>query len=63
MLPFNHYRTREHEFQDTGLRSGFKASECVRGQGVIRFKSGAYTVVCEYFEPDCNAVMEHKMRF
>ena len=29
----------------------------------IRFKSGAYTLVREHFEPDRNAAIGHKMAF
>ncbi len=32
------------------------------GQGAIRFKSGAYTLVREHFEADRNAAMGQKMR-
>ena len=33
----------------------------VRGQDAIRFKNGAYTIVREYFETDCNAAVGQKM--
>jgi hypothetical protein len=32
-----------------------------RGQGVVRFKSGAYTIVREHFEPVHNAVIGQEM--
>jgi hypothetical protein len=32
-------------------------------QGAVRRKSGAYTLVCEHFEPSRNAVMGPQTRF
>jgi hypothetical protein len=34
----------------------------VRGQGAIRFKSGAYTEVREHFEADRNTAIGQNMR-
>lgn len=34
-----------------------KRLDIVRGQGLIRFKNGAYTQVREYFEPDHNTAI------
>jgi len=41
------------------FRIGFKILDYVRGQGVIRFKSGAYTSVREHFEADHNVAIGH----
>ncbi len=38
-----------------------KPLDFVRGQGAIRFKSGAYTLVREHFESDWNAAIGQKM--
>jgi hypothetical protein len=38
-----------------------KLLDFVRGQGKIRFKSGAYTVVREHFESDFNKGLGQKM--
>jgi hypothetical protein len=35
----------------------FKVPDYSRGQGASRFESGAYTIVCEHFEPACNAAI------
>ncbi len=40
-------------------RIGFKSLDHVRGQGVRRFKRGAYTLVREHFEAPRNAVPGH----
>jgi len=40
-----------------------KTSAFVRGQGAIRFKSGAYTLVREHFELGCNAAIGQKIEF
>ena len=40
-----------------------KIVDQVSGQGAGRRKSGAYTVVCEHFEPIRNAVMDPNMHF
>jgi hypothetical protein len=45
------------------FKIGFKRLDDIRGQGLIRFKSGAYTVVREYFETDYNAAIRYQMRF
>jgi hypothetical protein len=39
-----------------------KALDFVRWQGVIRFKSGAYTAVREHFKSDRNAARGQKMK-
>jgi hypothetical protein len=41
--------------------SGFKTSDCVRGQGIPRIESGAYTLVREHFNSRDNAAIGHKM--
>jgi len=38
-----------------------KRLDFVRGQDVIRFKNGAYTLVREYFEADHNTAIGQKM--
>jgi len=45
------------------LRSGFKTSDQVQGQGVPRIENGAYTSVREYFNPWDNAAIEPQMGF
>jgi hypothetical protein len=45
------------------LRSGFKNSDQVQGQGVARVENGAYTPVREYFNPRDNAAMGPQMGF
>ena len=44
-----------HLYKNTELVS--KRLDIVRGQGLMRFKNGAYTLVREYFEPDRNAAI------
>jgi hypothetical protein len=44
-------------------KTGFKSVDFFRGQGFIRFKSGAYTIVREHFEANYNAAIGKKMRF
>jgi hypothetical protein len=44
-------------------KTGFEILDYVRGQGVSRFKSGAYTIVHEHFEPAHNAAIGHQMKF
>jgi hypothetical protein len=39
------------------LRSGFKTSDQVQGQGVPRIESGAYTLVREHFDSRDNAAI------
>jgi hypothetical protein len=41
------------------VKRGFRALDHVREQGASRFKSGAYALVCEHFESDCNAALGH----
>ena len=41
------------------VKLGFKDVDHVRGQGLSRFKSGAYTLVREYFEAAYNAAIGH----
>jgi hypothetical protein len=41
------------------VKPGFKGVDHVRGQGLSRFKSGAYTMVREYFEAAYNAAIGH----
>ena len=38
-----------------------KLSDFVRGQGEIRFESGAYTIVSEHFESDFNTALGQKI--
>jgi hypothetical protein len=45
------------------LRSGFKTSDCIRGQGVTRIESGTYAVVREHFNSRNNAAIGHKVGF
>jgi hypothetical protein len=45
------------DLQLHGLKTVIKTPEFFRGQGAIRFKSGAYTQVREHFEPNWNAVI------
>jgi hypothetical protein len=40
-------------------RSGFKASDHVREQGVLRIENGAYTQIREYFNSWDNAAIGH----
>jgi hypothetical protein len=47
-----------HQKQNT-TKTGFKALDNVQGQGAERFKSGAYTLVREHFEPVRNTAIEH----
>ena len=44
-------------------RSGFKTSDHVREQGVLRIENGAYTSVREYFNLRDNAAIGHQMGF
>ena len=44
------------------IRSGFKTSDQIQGQGVPRIESRAYTLVREHFEVDCNTAIGQKMR-
>jgi hypothetical protein len=44
-------------------KQAYKALDFGRGQGVVRFKHGAYTIVREYFEPVHNTANGQKMRF
>jgi len=46
----------------TLVKLPIKPLDLVRGQGKIRFESGAYTRVREYFEPDFNAAIGQEMR-
>jgi hypothetical protein len=39
------------------FKLALKLSDPVRGQGAIWFKSGAYTIVSEHFEPNRNAAI------
>jgi hypothetical protein len=48
----------KHQKQNT-IQTGFKALDNVQGQGAERFKSGAYTLVREHFEPVRNTAIEH----
>jgi len=48
-------------FQD--IRSGFKTSDQVQGQGDPRIENGAYTSVREYFNPRDNAAIGPQMGF
>jgi hypothetical protein len=41
------------------FKTGFTAADYVQGQGLNRFKNGAYTIVREYFETIRNAGIEH----
>jgi hypothetical protein len=43
--------------------AAYKSLDLVRGQGGIRFKSGAYTSVREHFETDHNAAIGQEMSF
>jgi hypothetical protein len=45
------------------MRSGFKASDQVQGQGVPRIENGAYTSVREYFDPRDNTAIGLQMGF
>jgi len=45
------------------LRSGFKTSDQVQGQGVPQIEKGAYTLVREYFHPRDNTAIEPQMGF
>jgi len=45
----------------SNVKLAFKALDFDCGQGVIRFKSGAYTPVREHFESNHNAVHGQKM--
>jgi hypothetical protein len=42
-------------------RTFFRNLDFVRGQGFIRFKSGAHTVVREHFETDYNTALGQKI--
>jgi hypothetical protein len=44
------------------FKIGIKRLDDIRGQGLIRFKSGAYTIVREYFEAAYNAAIGYQMR-
>jgi len=39
------------------FKPAFRALDLVRGQGLGRFKSGAYTIVREHFEATHNAAI------
>jgi len=45
------------------IRSGFKTSDQVQGQGVPWIENGAYTSVREYFNPRGNAAIGPQMGF
>jgi len=49
-------------FDQDIFKTGFTAADYVQGQGLNRFKNGAYTIVREYFETIRNAGIEHQMR-
>ena len=44
------------------LGSGFKTSDQVQGQGVLRIENGAYTIVREYFNLRDNAAIGPQVR-
>ena len=48
---------------ETFIRSGFKTSDQVQGQGVPRIESGAYTRVREHFNSRDNAAIGPQMGF
>ena len=39
-----------------------KQLDLVRGQGTVGFESGAYTIVLEHFESDCNIAIRQEMK-
>jgi len=41
---------------------GLKALDLVRGQGAVRFESGAYALVREHFGPDRNTAIGQEMK-
>jgi hypothetical protein len=44
------------------IKNDFKGLNFVRGQGVVRFKSGAYTTVREHFAANRNAAIGQKIK-
>jgi hypothetical protein len=50
-----------HEELIKDTKPVFRALDLVRGQGVSRFKSGAYTIVREHFEAARNTAIGQEM--
>jgi hypothetical protein len=48
---------------DDFYRTHLKNVDQGSGQGAGRLKSGAYTLVCEHFEPVRNTAMDPEMHF
>jgi hypothetical protein len=49
--------------QNNITQNWFKTVDFYRGHGLIRFKSGAETIVREHFEANRNAAIGENMRF
>ncbi len=55
-------RLKKLDVLEKNTKKAYKALDLGRGQGVNRFKNGAYTLVREYFESIHNTAIGQEMR-